>query len=78
MAPPRRAFLLLLLLSDIGQDRIPDVLLLVNERRGFGSSHRTGIAAKLREFFPQIGLRGGLLQVSTYFLDDGIWRVERC
>jgi hypothetical protein len=70
--------LLLLLLCDIGQHRIPDVLLLVNERRGFGRRHWTGIAAEFGELLLQIRLRGDLAQVSTYFLDNGLWRVQRC
>jgi len=47
MGAAKASILLLLLLSDISQERISDVLLLVTERHGFGSSHRTGIAAKL-------------------------------
>jgi hypothetical protein len=53
-------------------------LLLVNERRGFGRSHWTGIAAEFGELLLQIRLRGDLAQVSTYFLDNGLWRVQRC
>src|SRR5215467_15041149 len=74
---PPSTSLLLLLLGDLVQHRLPGLLLLVNERRGLGRRHRIRVAAELGEFRLQLRLGGHLAQVIAHLLDDGCRRGDR-
>src|SRR5262249_48885880 len=74
---PASTSLLLLLLGDLVQHRLPGLLLLVNERRGLGRRHRIRIAAELGKFRLQLRLGGHPAQVVAHLLDDGFRRADR-
>jgi hypothetical protein len=52
-----------LLFGDLVEDRLPRLLLLVNERRGFGGRHRIGIAAERCKLLFQFRLERDFAQV---------------
>ena len=65
------------LFRDFVQDRLPCLLLLVNERHGFGGSHRIGIAAERRQLLFQFRFDSKFAQVFAHLVDDRFGRTKR-
>ena len=66
-----------LLFRDLVQDRLPCLLLLMNERRGFGGRHRIGIAAERRQLLFQFRFDSNFAQVFAHLVDDRFGRTKR-
>jgi hypothetical protein len=58
------------------EDRLPRLLLLVNERRSFGGRHRIRIAAERCKPPLQFRVEGNFAQVFAYLIDDCLVRAD--
>ncbi len=65
-----------LVFGDLIEDRLPRLLLLVNERRGFGDRHRIRIAAERCKFPLQFRVESNFAQVFAYLIDDCLGRAD--
>jgi hypothetical protein len=67
-----------LVFGDVVEDRLPCLLLLVNEAGGFGGRHRIRIAAERSKLLLQFRVERNCAQVLAYLVDDGFGRADRC
>jgi hypothetical protein len=65
-----------LIFGDLIEDRLPRLLLLVNERRSFGGRHRIRIAAARCKLPLQFRVEGNFAQVFGYLIDDCLGRAD--
>ena len=63
--------------DDVVEDRLPRLLLLVNEAGGFGGRHRIRIAAERSKLLLQFRVERNFAQVLAYLVDDGFGSADR-
>jgi hypothetical protein len=66
-----------LIFGDLIKDRLPRLLLLVNEGGGLGGRHRIGVAPQRRKLLLQFRVESDFAQVFADLVDDRLGRANR-
>ena len=66
-----------LVFGDLVEDRLPGLLLLVNEPGGFGGRHWIRIAPERSKLLLQFRVERNCAPVLAYLVDDGFGRADR-